>query len=106
MYKIISYSSIGNLKLYSSQSEIGVLLGKAYLKKSPFNETLILASYQTEVKIEFTALGAIFIGIGINLLPVLENYSFANRSFNDIVNFFKNFGDRVLLMKVLLFPKT
>ncbi|HWI93255.1 MAG TPA: hypothetical protein VNT20_18380 [Flavisolibacter sp.] len=91
MYLIKPYNSIGDFELGTSRVIIESRLGETRIDKNPFSEQIQIARYPLGLTIEYKDAKACFIGAIIELKPVLHDFSFENRSLQDILNYFRQF---------------
>jgi hypothetical protein len=94
MYLIEPYKSIGKLNLNSNPSEIEKILGEAEMKSSEYAPGYITGHYINGITVSYNENSACYIGVIISLFPVHLNFSFSNKSYQEVLNYFKQYpGD-------------
>src|SRR5690348_7419303 len=94
MYLITPYMAIDKLILNSPTSEIEKILGSGNDKQSKYFPDIEIGKYAKGITVEYRKNLSCFIGVLISLEPVHLEFNFYNKSYDDVMNYFKSYpGD-------------
>jgi len=94
-YIIRPYISIGEIELNAKIVEINSFLNKEDSGIIASDTNYITINYNLGITVSYLKGFSSFIGVTINLLPIHEEFSFIDKNYNEVINYFKKFPGKI-----------
>ena len=98
MVEVIPFESLGAVSLGQEATEVGLsvrLIGKRRIIDN--NEEVKKASYLPSYSVLFKDQLVYYIAVTADLEPIHQQFSFKNKTFNEVLEYYRSFGGRVFV---------